>query len=741
MSTVSALVIAVVLAAVSPAAVTASPAWIVVPTPNPTVPTGSLSAVSCPDKNVCMSVGTYPGSSGYVTPFAAIRSSRTWTLQGMPVPAGSTGSFLNSVSCASSTFCMAAGYFTNSDSTQSPLVEAWNGTNWFIQAAPGAPGASFTQLWGVACAAATSCMAVGNYSFSSPISGLNAFAESWDGTRWSVSAVEPESTQLSAVACSDSKHCLAVGTFASESTFAMQWNGSAWTFLTTATVPGIAELSGVSCTGAKSCIAVGWQNAGSATGGVPLTLVEQWNGSKWRVLPTPNPAGTIGAFLDSVSCDWSGCTAAGYYEPPFGLAPILTLIESWDGATWSIRTTPNPPNTVNALFLGISCPTQPSCVAAGYYVPIGSEPAGPPSFTLAESLGAGMWSIQATPNPSGALGAGLNGVSCPAASTCEAVGFTADEIGRYVPMAESWNGSQWSVQTVPSAAVSSSQALNAVSCASAVACVAVGNFYDGDGNSQIFADSFDGATWTAVSPGIPTASVSGQLTSVSCSAANSCIAVGSYSTTGSDELPLAESWDGASWTIQTVPVPIDNQTTFFYSVSCPYSAACVAVGISDRRSSSGLLAEIWNGTTWSMQTTATPLGFFPSFSSVSCWSPSACQAVGSFNPGTGYSEPFAEAWDGSSWTLRDMPTPASTLPAQMKSISCSSASACIAVGSRSDSSLKDFTLAESWDGSTWSIVTTPSPPGPEAAILKSVSCATSCMAVGLANNVTLAMSS
>ena len=160
----------------------------------------------------------------------------------------------------------------------------------------------------------------------------------------------------------------------------------------------------------------------------------------------------------------------------------------------------------------------------------------------------------------------------------------------------------------------------------------------------------------------------------------------------------------------------------------------------ESRSSSGPFAEIWNGIAWSIQTTARPLGLNPSLEAVSCWSATACHAVGSFNLGLGSYEPFAETWDGSTWTVRDMPTPNPRLPAQVHSISCTSAWACMAVGSASDSSLKDYTLAEIWGGTAWSIVSTPSPPGPAAALLSSVSCTTLCMAAGRANGVTLVMS-
>jgi hypothetical protein len=46
-----------------------------------------------------------------------------------------------------------------------------------------------------------------------------------------------------------------------------------------------------------------------------MTLAEQWNGTSWSMLATPNPPGSIASYLSGVSCPTSQtCTAVGYYE-------------------------------------------------------------------------------------------------------------------------------------------------------------------------------------------------------------------------------------------------------------------------------------------------------------------------------------------------------------------------------------------------------------------------------------------
>jgi hypothetical protein len=92
------------------------------------------------------------------------------------------------------------------------------------------------------------------------------------------------------------------------------------------------------------------------------------------------------------------------------------------------------------------------------------------------------------------------------------------------------------------------------------------------------------------------------------------------------------------------------------------------------------------------------------------------------------------------WTIPKSPN--ATLPGgRIESVSCSSASACTAVGTYLDTSGINVTLAEAWNGTSWHQEATPNPPGdvrPEIAPdLFGVSCPTAhfCAAVGSYQNV------
>src|SRR5213594_2470128 len=75
-------------------------------------------------------------------------------------------------------------------------------------------------------------------------------------------------------------------------------------------------LNGVSCASASSCIAVGFYLDGS---GFSRTLIEKWDGTSWTAASSPN-ASSASNSLSGVSCASAGsCTAVGSYDTGAGL--------------------------------------------------------------------------------------------------------------------------------------------------------------------------------------------------------------------------------------------------------------------------------------------------------------------------------------------------------------------------------------------------------------------------------------
>jgi hypothetical protein len=84
------------------------------------------------------------------------------------------------------------------------------------------------------------------------------------------------------------------------------------------------------------------------------------------------------------------------------------------------------------------------------------------------------------PAPSQATSGFFEGVSCPSAEACTAVGESITNAGIQEPLAERWNGKDWSVQSTPNPGGGQNSGLAAVSCASARSCTAVGRSANGD---------------------------------------------------------------------------------------------------------------------------------------------------------------------------------------------------------------------------------------------------------------------
>src|SRR5262249_56367235 len=118
------------------------------------------------------------------------------------------------------------------------------------------------------------------------------------------------------------------------------------------------QLFWVSCPAANSCMAVGTYVKASGTG---VNLAEQWNGSSWRILPTPNPSGIALSGLFGVACtSASACMAVGASTTIAGTSRAVA--ERWDGTRWTIPPTPNPPQG-GAFLTAVSCTSAPARTA------------------------------------------------------------------------------------------------------------------------------------------------------------------------------------------------------------------------------------------------------------------------------------------------------------------------------------------------------------------------------------------
>jgi len=337
----------------------------------------------------------------------------------------------------------------------------------------------------------------------------------------------------------------------------------------------------------------------------------------------------------------------------------------------------------------------------------------------------------------------LDAVTCTASSSCTAVGSYGSS-GDTVTLAEAWNGSAWTVQPTPNPAGGSNSNLAGVSCGSPSACLAVGDYYDGRGNG-VLAEMWNGTSWAIESVPLPSGGLGGALLGVSCTSATACTAVGDYADSSNTNVALAEVWNGTDFASETVPTPVDATTSALAAVSCSAlpSRACEAVGFNYVEGGvvAMTLAERWNGTSWSAQNTPAPNdssgGSYPS--GVSCSAPKACTSVDeAFNGSGDLGYGWVQAWNGTTWSNRKTPNPKGATASTLSGVSCSTAPSrtCTAVGYYiKGSGLLSF--AEGWNGTKWSVQRTPEPKGSTGGGLDGVSCSSppgTCTAVGSVTN-------
>ena len=382
------------------------------------------------------------------------------------------------------------------------------------------------SLVSVSCLAGGWCAAVGNYG---PIGSISRpLIEHRTGGRWAQDAA-PRSTDFShldAVSCSSRRSCMAIGaevpevictpTSCPDRTFVARWNGKRWTRGTVPLPPlrSRPALLGLSCVTARFCMAVGGYVTPSLSACTPpqtcqpRPLVDVWTGRRWRTLALP---GILGS-LSSVSCSSViACTAVGTgpgcligLGNPTGFectGPSDPLALRYDGHAFKPQPATSVPNATRSALNDVSCPSPHACMAIGVYVYDPPQPGGIETEpTFAEHWTSGAWTL-APAEASTRSTTVLDAVSCATAAACTAVGSAIDGItGR--PTAEHWNGTTWRTESPPSPpnapGYSNNSYFKSVSCPTKPMCVAVGseNYTNGttDGHRTL-AETQNGRTW------------------------------------------------------------------------------------------------------------------------------------------------------------------------------------------------------------------------------------------------------
>jgi hypothetical protein len=349
------------------------------------------------------------------------------------------------------------------------------------------------------------------------------------------------------------------------------------------------------------------------------------------------------------------------------------------------------------------------------------------------------WSTVKTPNPGGIASenhrSGLSAVACVSGSDCWAVG--ASQHGNSAPElneALRWNGKRWSKVKTPNPGGSTSgdrSELLAVACVSATDCWAVGESERGNSAPELNeALRWNGRKWSKVrtpNQGGTASDDRNELNAVACASASDCWAVGDSESSGAGDLNQALQWNGKRWSEVKVFDPAGKdggKINELRGVACVSATDCWAVGVGVNPNNKVAFNEVlrWRGKKWSHVKIPQPSNrlseFLNPLDAVDCRSTNDCWAVGYYlakHKMTLLND--AMHWNGRKWSHIHTPQPAGTNPGgtnkadinALLGVSCPSGSDCHAVGTEGILKTVKGEIVERfsnealhWNGKRWS---------------------------------------
>ena len=284
--------------------------------------------------------------------------------------------------------------------------------------------------------------------------------------------------------------------------------------------------------------------------------------------------------------------------------------------------------------------------------------------------------------------------------------------------------SGWTIVSAPPTGQNGN--LQGVSAASETNAWAVGS-ENGAANTGIGAkvliDNWNGTAWSQVTaPATPGNTAT--LVAVSASSATDAWAVGHTQVNKEDFAPLAMHWNGTAWSVSSsAATALAGQIADGVADISPTDAYAIGGGLGS--ADTGLLAQ-WNGTTWSQVTVPLPANDAgPSvLSAIAASGPDDVWITGGYvarEGSTDRDETYALHFNGSAWSVVPMPLVGgsdASLVYQFNSIVVNSPTDAWAVGGSGNGlpligstgvAVPTSTLIEHWNGTAWSIVTSPSP--------------------------------
>ncbi|WIG61330.1 MAG: hypothetical protein OJF49_004078 [Ktedonobacterales bacterium] len=319
----------------------------------------------------------------------------------------------------------------------------------------------------------------------------------------------------------------------------------------------------------------------------------------------------------------------------------------------------------------------------------------------------------------------LEGVAALSDQDVWAVGYVVTASYTEQGLIEHYNGTSWNNVPNPTPAPLISELLGVATISSADAW-AVGYYANAGQYNQPLIEHWDGTSWhTVSSPNI--ASEGASFSAVAAVSATDVWAVGNLLNSSTKETQtLIEHWNGTNWSI--IPSPNVSPTSYgdYLTALAVISDNDIWVAGTNTTISNAdqTLLMHWNGSAWSIvpSPNADSSSASNDLSSIAALSSTDVWAVGSYmyDSGNGYDATLAEHWDGSAWSI--VSSPNEGISTSLNGITAVSGTNQLwAVGDYFDSlNQPTETLTQRWDGKQWSIISSPNISGASGNVLLSV---------------------
>jgi len=395
-----------------------------------------VSKVQCFSATSCIGVGQYLDQSYNSQPFVTVFNGTSWVSTVLPLPSARGGG-LRDLSCVSSSFCVAGGYYSTLAGQTRALVEVYNGTSWTaVDALSSSSSVTYSEILSLSCVSSSFCVATG------PLYDGNskAYVAVYNGSTWAKQDIANNLSPMNisqgfSVSCASTTFCVETGYFYNSlnqnMAYISMFNGSSWA--TQQIQVGLqGSVTNVSCVSSTFCVAAGY------TGTYPyqaFTAKYTGQGSTWTSTNIAQFSGVTTSYVNTLNCSSTTLCITGGWTSVSGVPNAYASV--FNGTTWVDSQLTGSLRVGNAsdAVTSASCISDSFCVAVGYYSSdVNYHTQGFASIyngsTWTSSQVGGDLSVSTNYFAMGS-GPGLYSVSCATSSFCAASGQIANSSNKF----------------------------------------------------------------------------------------------------------------------------------------------------------------------------------------------------------------------------------------------------------------------------------------------------------------------